>query len=165
MNITKLLLLSLFISVSVGATAEIYRWTDDKGVVHFGDKPKKGVEHEKLNYDQGLEAEGADGETNNRPEPMTAEEMEKLADELKESRLQRELAREKRKAELERQRHEKECADKRETAGRLKYEVDKAHENSIRGTPEVKERTIDAKTYNKKSQLKKLQEDIKENCL
>lgn len=43
------LLLALFASASIGSAtaAEIYRWTDSKGVVHFSQTPPKGVANAK----------------------------------------------------------------------------------------------------------------------
>ena len=162
MRFYKLLSLIILLTATANAMAEIYRWTEENGDVHFTDKPVKGVEHEKLNYDKGLETDTA--AEKNKSEPMSAEEMEKLADELKESRLKRELAREKRKAELERKEHEETCQQKKEQAGRLKYEIDQAQQQWLKETRDQKEKTISAKTFKRKSELKHLQEDIRQNC-
>lgn len=43
------LALAALLASSLGAyAADFYRWTDDKGVTHFSDKPPKGVNAEKV---------------------------------------------------------------------------------------------------------------------
>jgi hypothetical protein len=40
--------LLLIFSLGVASAAELYRWTDSRGVVHFTDKPPKGVNAERV---------------------------------------------------------------------------------------------------------------------
>lgn len=44
----KKIIIGLMCALSFGALAEIYKWTDENGKVHFGDKPKATNQAEKI---------------------------------------------------------------------------------------------------------------------
>ncbi|HTN32839.1 MAG TPA: DUF4124 domain-containing protein [Marinobacter sp.] len=59
----KILLLSLLIAVVPGTalSASVYKWTDDKGVTHFGDHQPTGMSAEKVNVRSGTSSKASDG--------------------------------------------------------------------------------------------------------
>jgi len=164
MKINQLIII-VMICFSCGiAQAEIYRWTDKDGNVHFGDDPR-GQDSKKLDYDKGLEPEdNTEGAESSAPPPPSVEQIEELTKQLRESREKREEERRKRKEELKRKQHEQACEDKRKQEAQLKLQIHQALEKRARETRSTTDRTVDSKTYNMKFQLKKLQQDLKENC-
>lgn len=60
MNI-KILALTLLIAVVPGTamSASVYKWTDDKGMTHFGDQQPTGVVAEKVNVRSGTSSQAA----------------------------------------------------------------------------------------------------------
>ena len=41
----------LFLATSAGADTEVYKWVDEEGNVHYGDRPPEDVESERLNIE------------------------------------------------------------------------------------------------------------------
>jgi|GEM_PF-1804954 len=81
-----MLLLSLLL-VSGAATAEVYKWVDDKGQVHYEDHPKGGQD-EKISIDDSA-SDKVDALKINKPDTQT------LLKEMEQSRKQREKTRHK----------------------------------------------------------------------
>ena len=63
----KILTLSLLLAVVPGVSmgASVYKWTDEDGVTHFGDRQPAGTRSEKVNVRSG----GASPSATNRPSP------------------------------------------------------------------------------------------------
>ncbi|AHI29326.1 DUF4124 domain-containing protein [Marinobacter similis] len=61
--LTLSLLLAVLPSVSMGAS--VYKWTDENGVTHFGDRQPNGAQAEKVNVRSG----SASPSSTNRPSP------------------------------------------------------------------------------------------------
>ncbi len=96
-----------------GATADvIHKWVDENGRVHFGDRPPVAVETE-IQYLEG-------GATVGTADEAAQQEMQQIADELEESRRekqnirQEERRRQEAEAELQRQAAERERERERE---------------------------------------------------
>ncbi len=51
----KILSLVLILLLSYSAAADVYRWVDKDGKVHFGDNPPKGVDYEKVELKEMIE--------------------------------------------------------------------------------------------------------------
>lgn len=62
--LTLSLLLSTLPSVSMGAS--VYKWTDDNGVTHFGDRQPVGAQSERVNVRSGTASQAA----TERPSPQ-----------------------------------------------------------------------------------------------
>jgi hypothetical protein len=58
----KILALSLLIAVipGIAVSASVYKWTDDKGVTHFGDRQPTGTPAEKVNVRSGTSSRTSD---------------------------------------------------------------------------------------------------------
>lgn len=80
-QLTKHLLLSIFFGlVTLSASAEIYKWTDENGRVHYSDKkPNADKDAKKIKVSTGI---GSSGNSNNSsstdPEPNTPEKEQAL---------------------------------------------------------------------------------------
>lgn len=80
----KNLMLALLIAVAPGITmsASVYKWTDDKGVTHFGDRQPVGADSETINVRSGTSS----GSANSRPSPQ--QRLDELQEQQKESARQ-----------------------------------------------------------------------------
>jgi len=116
----KTLLITLLLFFSALANAGIYKWTDENGNVHYGDKPT--TSSEQLNV--SVEAPSS---------PTTSDETrEERRQRITESMTDERLAREKQKAEAKQEKAEKnrQCVESKDRlkrykrAGRL-YNLDK----------------------------------------
>lgn len=65
---TKTLMLTLLIAVapSMATSASVYKWTDENGVTHFGDRQPVGANSETVNVRSGTSS----GSANSRPSPQ-----------------------------------------------------------------------------------------------
>lgn len=143
----KKYLLTLLISLSATiAQAEIYKWTDDQGNTHYGDRP---IEKSK-EMDINIEKSGNQKERVNRKERQ-----KKLVDSMEEDRLRKKEEAEKLKKE--KQKHKRNCARSKERlkgyerAGYL-YNFDKDGNKVIRSN-EDRQKATDG-----------LRKKIKKNC-
>ena len=69
------------------AQDEIYRWVDDKGVVHFGDRPSQQADVEKISIPESQPQPSAIQEEAQNPQPNLAQQ---LREERAEARRERE---------------------------------------------------------------------------
>ena len=81
----KILTLSLLLAVVPGVSmgASVYKWTDEDGVTHFGDRQPSGTQSEKVNVRSG----SASPSSTNRPSPT--ERVEALEEQEQEAAEQR----------------------------------------------------------------------------
>lgn len=143
----KKYLLTLLISLNATVTqAEIYKWTDEQGNTHYGDKPV--VESKEM--DINIEKSGNQKEKINRKERQ-----KKLVDSMQEDRLRKKEEAEKLKKE--KQKHKRNCARAKEKlkgyerAGYL-YNFDKEG-NKVISSNEDRQKATDG-----------LRKKIKKNC-
>jgi len=133
-------ILTLFLFLSTSASqAEIYKWVDDEGKIHYGDKPSINSDSEAL--DVNIDKSGNQDSTKHRKDRQ-----EKLLESLEESRKRKEEAAEKKKKDIESQKRK--CALAKRTlkgyerAGYL-YGLDKEGNKVIR-TNEEREKATEA---------------------
>lgn len=118
------LLAVLAFLVAISARAEVYRWVDESGTVHYGDRPGSGsqaVEVEHLNTQNAPAVTGEDSDTRD-------EKRQRVSDMLEEDRLEKN--KEKEEKRLERERKKRECNRLKDHQRRLKntggvYNLDK----------------------------------------
>jgi len=141
-------LLTLFLFLSTSASqAEIYKWVDDEGKIHYGDKPSTNSDSQAL--DVNIDKSGNQDSTKHRKDRQ-----EKLLESLEESRKRKEAAVEKKKKDIESQKRK--CAIAKRTlngyerAGYL-YGLDKEGNKVIR-TNEEREKATEAQ----RNKVKKL---------
>lgn len=72
----------------VGARAEVYRWVDEQGRVHFGDRAPQQVESQKLDYPESVPA--ARTQSDEQAEAERQERVKRLVRTLEEERLEKE---------------------------------------------------------------------------
>ena len=84
--------------------AEVYKWVDEDGTVHYGDKPAEGSEEIKV---QEYKTQDAPADFNNGEELSREEKRQRISDALEEDRLAKKEEREKKRKEREKRR--KEC--------------------------------------------------------
>ena len=176
------------------SSAEIYRWVDDEGRVHFGDKPGSGKydavelerqpetpatdnstpeeELEEKNQDQA-DTDTTDAEDTTQDEDIVdmedarqqrIDDMEALAEELKVSREKREAKRDKDKKELGLLREG--CAKAEERIAFLQAQIDQYIASQARSISRRKfeEVTLDSKRRRMAVELETRQEYVNENC-
>ena len=87
----KILMLTLFIAVAPGMamSASVYKWTDENGITHFGDRQPVGANSETVNVRSGMSSSAAA----NRPSPQKRlgefqEQQQKEADREKETAVE-----------------------------------------------------------------------------
>lgn len=120
------ILLTLVCFFSVAVHAEVYKWVDDKGVVHYGDKDNKGSKTVEMKVDMtGAEVDSGVGE---KDDSSRDEKRRRIADAMEEDRLEKKEASDKEK--LERKRRKAHCNQLKDTRKRLKkasgmYKLDK----------------------------------------
>jgi hypothetical protein len=90
--------LALFM-LALPASAEVYKWTDSDGQVHYGDTPLAGGKAEELKVD----ADSASGFA--LDDDARNEKRQRLLDAMQEDRLEKEAQREKNRVEKERRQH------------------------------------------------------------
>lgn len=161
-NWSRIITGMLLMLLSVTGAAEIYRWTDKDGNVHFTDQPRN-KDAEKLDYHSET-TERKQTEVDKPPPQSSREEIEKLADELRESRLKREAARREQQKEHEVQAKELACSERQSEIAELAKEIDIAVKKRAKELRSTTERGFDAATYSKKNKLKDLRETYKQDC-
>lgn len=80
-QLTKPLILSFFFGlVAVSASAEIYKWTDEDGRIHYSDKkPKAQKDAKQIKVNTGKGSSGNNSnKSSNKPEPNTPEKEQAL---------------------------------------------------------------------------------------
>lgn len=118
----RVLLLALACVFSSAVQAEVFKWVDDKGMVHYGDKQHNGSQAVEMQVDM---TESAAPKKN---EVSRDEKRRRVTDALEEDRLEKKESREKKK--IERERDKRRCnqlKDKKQrfdSAGSL-YKLDK----------------------------------------
>ena len=123
-EIMKCLLLIISVLYVVSAQAEVYKWVDEKGRVHYGDKPTVGSQPVEVKQHEARDKPAATGED----ELTRDEKRQRVSDMLEEDRLAKNKEREKEKRERERKKREcnrlKDHQRHVERASRL-YKLDK----------------------------------------
>jgi len=108
----------LFIQIiSYPVHSEIYKWTDEKGQLHYGDKPK-GNKTEKVPYTKSPNQ--ASSPVKGKSITKSAEEQ---ANELRQSRLQREADKRERERVKTKKENKKRCDEARSKEGGLHREL------------------------------------------
>ena len=172
------------------STAEIYRWVDDKGQVHFGDKPLSG-KYEVIEQDQkekrlevttdesaDIQSENGkdvpDDAKNDGDEVLSEEEarkkrvqeMETLAEELRTAREKREGVREKEKEDLRNLRAG--CENARQRIAYLQSRIDRYTSRQTKkkfpGHRSEGTFTLDKKHERIMAELRSRRQYVKENC-
>lgn len=123
-----LIILIWFFSATV--QAEVYKWVDDKGVVHYEDKPRDGSQAVGMQFDKTeSEADPKSGPKSGEEDKISRDEKRRrIADAMEEDRLEKKEARERKKAE--RKRNKRKCNQLKDKMKRIKnaaglYKLDK----------------------------------------
>ena len=194
MKYIKVLVVLVCVLSAITGSAEVYRWVDDQGQVHFGDKPgignyeviEKEVQNELPVTDyttpnektEEKKQDHADVDTTDA-EDTTQEEggvnkesarqqrisdMEALADELRIAREEREKQREKEKEELRLLREG--CAKAEERVAILQKQMDYYKKSDSQGTSPINSEKLaqNAKRQRIAIELKSRQKYVNENC-
>ena len=98
----KRLLLIVAALYVVSAQAEVYKWVDEKGRVHYGDKPQAGSQAVEVKQHEAPDKPAAIGED----ELSRDEKRQRISDMLEEDRLAKNEKREKENKERERKKRE-----------------------------------------------------------
>jgi hypothetical protein len=106
--------LSLFMLCNV-ASAEVYKWVDDKGEVHFGDSPK-GSQDAKISIEENAAAH------TDTAQPTQAD-TQKLIDSMEQSRKQRAKQRQQQRAAQRKQ--DEKCLKERNKLRKLETKMQK----------------------------------------
>ena len=134
--IRHILSLSLLLSISI-SHAEIYKWVDEQGKVHYGDKPVSNSETLNIN----TEKTGNQNSLSKR-----RERQRKLTESLEEDRQEKQAAAEKKKKQRQKDKRNCAVAQQRlkgyERAGYL-YGIDKDGKKVIRSNEERQKATDD----------------------
>ncbi len=190
MNYLRFSILFICTVLAAVSTAEIYRWVDEKGQVHFGDKPLSG------NYDvieqqqkkEGLEdapGKSADIQSENGKDvpddakndgddvlseeearEKRVQEMEALAEELRTAREKREGVREKEKEDLRNLRAG--CENAQQRIAYLQSRIDRYTSRQTKkkfpGNRSEGTFTLDKKHERIMAELRSRRQYVKENC-
>ena len=120
----KYLLLIIAALYVVSVQAEVYKWVDEKGRVHYGDKPGAGSQAIEVKQHEAPDKPAATGED----ELSRDEKRQRISNMLEEDRLEKNKEREKKNKERERKKREcnrlKDHQRHTERASRL-YKLDK----------------------------------------
>lgn len=68
MHVATLLACLAGVSFSASVSAQIYKWTDDQGRVHYGDMPPQSADSQSMNISQGNRAPVSSGSSTSRLE-------------------------------------------------------------------------------------------------
>jgi hypothetical protein len=117
----RTILLIIICVLSAAVQAEVYKWIDEKGVVHYGDKQQDGAAIE-------MQVDTSESETTSESNVSRDEKRRRIADALEEDRLEKKETREKKKAE--RERNKRQCNRLKDKMKRMKkaaglYKLDK----------------------------------------
>ena len=113
----KGILLLCLLCLSAMASAEVYKWVDDKGQAHYEDQPK-GAQAKKIAVDTGTPGQGDSEAANQRKTQQVLDDMEK-------SRKQREKIHQKKRAEQRKQ--DAKCLTERNKIRKLEARMNKKH--------------------------------------
>ena len=105
-------LLLLLVAISCQVTAEIYKWTDDQGRVHYGDRAF-GEAAQTMKIRPAPESQGP---ASGNSEAERAQRRQRLLDIYREERVEKEAAREQ---------HRQQRAERRENCRRARLEYDR----------------------------------------
>lgn len=111
----KYLLLMVSILYIASAQAEVYKWVDDKGRVHYGDKPESGSQA----VDVKQHETGSKSVDIGEDELSREEKRQRVSDMLEEDRLAKNKQRE--KENRERERKKRECNRLKDTQRRVEH--------------------------------------------
>nr|WP_297403896.1 DUF4124 domain-containing protein [uncultured Marinobacter sp.] len=75
----KILTLTLLMAMApaIATSASVYKWTDENGVIHFGDRQPTGMAAEKLNVRSGTSSEASGGRSAPQERLKKMEEQQK----------------------------------------------------------------------------------------
>jgi len=93
----RILVACILVITAISASAAVYKWTDDLGQVHYGDKPGDAVDAEEVKVDAKAKS-GIAVDDKNRDEKR-----QRLLDVMQEDRQEKEQQREKARVEKEEQ--------------------------------------------------------------
>ncbi|MEW5757816.1 MAG: DUF4124 domain-containing protein [Pseudomonadota bacterium] len=140
------LVLITALGASAAQAAEVYKWTDAEGNVHFGDKPQAGARAEAVTIPR------------HTPDPQYLERMQRMREEVERRELEREES-QRHQAEQDRvaQTNAARCDQARGTLSMLKEQIrvfsyDKAGNRQYLEDDE------------RAAQIERLQQAIRENC-
>ena len=114
--------------VSATLQAEVYKWVDDKGIVHYGDKQNTEGRSVEMQVDMSSPDENPENANKETATLSRDEKRRRLAGAMEEDRLEKKEAREKKKAE--RDQNKRQCNQlkdkkKRRQAAAVLYKLDK----------------------------------------
>ena len=143
--LTRILVLLTTCAVMFCASADVYKWVDEEGNVHYGDQPQENAQEMKIKEGNVTPSENED----------RYRRQQKVLDAFTHDRQQKNTAHE--KAEAEKAKKDAKCADARarfEKYVNAQYLYRKS-ENNERDVLDDQER---------EQALKKMQADIKQHC-
>ncbi|MGD8926867.1 MAG: DUF4124 domain-containing protein [Thioalkalispiraceae bacterium] len=155
MDHRKLALVFFFSCFLHNVHAEIYKWTDEKGQVHYGDK-SAGSNAKRIPYKS---------KPNNDSKPVDAEvpagkTTKQIADQMEQSRLQREKEKKKKDEEQRKKQKVERCTEARKQITKL--------QNKIRELEKLQSehRTLERneELRQKRTELITTNRDIQKNC-
>jgi len=91
--------------VSATLQAEVYKWVDDKGIVHYGDKQNTEGRSVEMQVDMSSPDENPENANKETATLSRDEKRRRLAGAMEEDRLEKKEAREKKKAERDQNKH------------------------------------------------------------
>jgi hypothetical protein len=143
------ILFLLFMLAATASSAEIYKWVDEQGKVHYGDTPV-----DQSSTQMNITQPEADKKISSQPDPTSRDERRrKLAEAMQEDRLKKQEQKQKARDEKEKLNsqcvHAKDALKNYETAGRL-YNLDKDGNRVFMSDAEK-----EATTENLRAQIKK----------
>jgi len=127
MNVMKSFMFVLFYLMVANAQADIFKWVDENGTVHYGDKPTAGSQA--IDVRQQKKSVRPSVDSNSDEEELTREEKRRrILDTFEEDRIAKNEAREKKKKEKARKRKKcnrlKDYQKRARNSGRM-YQLDK----------------------------------------
>jgi hypothetical protein len=147
----KYLLLTISILFITSTQAEVYKWVDDKGTVHYGDKPQAGSKAVDVEPHETIARPATAGED----ELSREEKRQRVSDMLEEDRLAKNKERE--KQNRERERKKRECNRLKDTQRRVQ------HAGSLYRLDEDGNRVTISNEQRQKSE-KRLRQQLKKAC-
>ncbi len=136
----KILFILIFITTTINAG--VYKWTDEKGNVHFGDRPTNQNKATELIYDTESRAGITNSSGNNK-------ERARMAKELENDRKERENNREERRVAKKKKREQCSQSKKRLHFYQQTNRIFKYKENGERVYYDDKDRNVKIKKYKK----------------
>lgn len=121
MDHRKLALVFFFSCFLHNVHAEIYKWTDEKGQVHFGDKPS-GENAKRVPYKARSRETAPKASTSNK-QAATKKSASEMAEQLEKERKQREYERFDKQFTKEKNERARHCRDAHERLSQLQSEI------------------------------------------